>query len=74
MYQDSFDVVKLVRYGRALRTVLRLFLSSKDRQLLRIQRRNSVIEAKLSQNAKSTGDDILDEEIIQKVRKKKELS
>ena len=44
MYQDSLDVVKLVRYGRALRTVLRLFLSSEDRQILRIQRRNTVIE------------------------------
>ena len=67
MYTNSFDVVRLARQGRALRTILRLFLSSEDRQMLRIQRRNSVIEKKLSKNAKSTGDDISDEEIIKKL-------
>ena len=42
--KDSLDVVKLVRSFRALNTLLRLLLSQDERRLLRLQRRQSVLE------------------------------
>ena len=42
--EDSLDVVKLVRSNRALTTLLRLLLTKDERRLLRLQRRQSVLE------------------------------
>ena len=42
--EDSLDVLKIVRNGRALNTLLRLLLSSDERRLVRLQRRHSVLE------------------------------
>ena len=42
--EDSLDVVKMVRNGRALTTLLRLLLSHDERRFIRLQRRHSVLE------------------------------
>ena len=42
--EDSLDVVKLVRGFRALNTLLRLLLTQDERRILRLQRRQSVLE------------------------------
>ena len=42
--ENQLDVVKLIRQGRALNVLLRLLLSKDARRLIRVQRRQTVIE------------------------------
>ena len=51
--EDSLDVVKIVQNSRALNTLLRLLLTSDERRLIKVQRRQTVLEPLL----KSSDDD-----------------
>ena len=64
--EDSLDVVKIVRNGRALNTLLRLLLSSDERRLVRVQRRHSVLEPLL--RSSSDEDKISDNALMLQVK------
>lgn len=44
MLENSLDVVKIVRAGRSLNTLLHLLLTKKERLLVRIQRKHILLD------------------------------
>ena len=60
--EDALDVVQLVKNQRMLKTLLRLILTKKARDFIRVQRKDSVIGPVIS---KDQGKTLTDDAIIE---------
>ena len=73
MVDKDLDVVKLIRQSRTFTTLLRLLLTGKERQLIRFQRHEAVLDLKDSRRI-SSNEDVSDSQLLDKIRKSGELA
>ena len=73
MLDKDLDVVKLIHQGRTFKTLLRLLLTGKERQLIRFQRHEAVLDLNYS-NRISSNEDVSDSQLLDKIRKSGELA